>query len=508
MCSACEVPESAANEELSAPKFMSSHSRIRSNPNLSMLMSHKEAHLSPSEVNLRRKHSFAGKSRALPSESSLRNTWSSLAEPSPTIKIVSMDSPNSPKRTSMNSLDICLATPLQYSRHRSQQKTPSAASRRVSSPIYRKSKHRFFPAPSQSSAEENRENSATPTDSTTPPNPYQSVISFSFNVSDTDLDLSGDQKVIRMDVTPTRRLKSTHSISPKTEDGMLIDVSDSAHLGSTINVKDDFESLDLSNLTPCAPTLPTPAIENNREAQDTLIELIDKSAAPHEWEGEELVGSNDDEENMIFYNSDQCKSERDSPETDSKSVETVETPKTAPVENGAADRGAIAGSEGGENAESSELECGGRSSEGSAATTREPSPIPPEKPATPAPHLSYLHMVDPLSFSLSDYFRLSPEDRANAARYRKQLELEEQQRIARRRELERARAALDSSLREKGETGETGETEGKGEEGGEEVRRKFEEEFSKRMKKKEEEEDRKRAELARSAEMVRRGRVG
>ena len=69
----------------------------------------------------------------------------------------------------------------------------------------------------------------------------------------------------------------------------------------------------------------------------------------------------------------------------------------------------------------------------------------------------------------------------------------------------------ESSTFEKGETGETGdvmrngrEDEGEGE--GDEVLRKFEEDFSERMKKKEEEEDQKRAELRKAAAMVWVGR--
>ena len=524
MCSTYEVPESVTNGEMCTLNYRPSHYRMRSNPNLTMLVQQKEAQPQPEAVIPRRKHSFTSKLRPLPTGKSLRNTWSSLTEPNSSIKIVATDSPNSPKRTSMNSLDICLTTPLQYSRHRSQQKTLSTASRRLSSPIFHKAKHHFFPYISQSSAEENRENSVTPTEVTTPPNPYQSVLSFSFNVSDTDLDLSGDTKVIRMDVTPTRRLKSTHSISPKVEEGQLIDVSDTAHLGSTINVKDDFDSLDLSDLTPCTKTILTPEIENNREAQDTLIELIDNNTIQHEWDGEELVGSNDDEENMIFYNSDQNQSEEKFSEDENRGVETVETPKTAPDENGMSYHpnrqqqqhkkgggGGEKGEKGGggeeeeeeedkETKDMAELECFIHSPKGSLAGTREPSPIPLEKPETPVQHVSPYHTVDPLCFSLRDYFLHSPEDQENAERYKKQLELEEQQKIARRKELERIQVepvleVLESPCKEDGGTEEE-------EILGKEILRKFEEEFSKRMRQKEEEENRKREELRKSADLV------
>ena len=539
LCSTFEDSESAPHGELSTSKYMSSHSRMRSNPNLTVYMSKKENRPDPEGVFPRRKHSFSSKSQATPTGDCIHKTWSSLTEPTPPIKILSMDSPTNPKRTSMNSLDICLATPLQYSRHRSQPKPPATAPKRISSPIYRKSKHHFFPYTSQSSAEENRETSVTPTEPATPPNPYQSVLSFSFNVSDTDLDLSGNTKVIRMDVTPTRRVKSVHSISPKADEGMLIDVSDTAHKGSTINVKDDFESLDLSNLTPCTTTtLPTPAIENDREAQDTLIRLIDNSNIQHEWDGEELVGSNDDEENMIFYNSDPCRSEKEELTDDAlENGETVETPKTVPTgrrrssrsrsrssspddlliaQNASDANDANDASDASDasdaNGEMGDSEWGISSSKCSRAATREPSPAPLEKPGTPVPSVSFLHSVDPLSFSLSDYFLQSPEDQANAARYRKQRELEEQQRIARRKEWERIRLEpvmeeMESSALEKGETGETGDAGRDGrEEEEEEVLRKFEEDFSKRMKKKEEEEDQKRAELRKTAAMVGIGR--
>ena len=534
LCSTFEDSEGAPPGDVSNYKYLSSHSRMRSNPNLKMYAQKKENRPDPEGAFPRRKHSFSNKSQTTPIGNSIRKTWSSLTESAPPIKILSMDSPTSPKRTSMNSLDICLTTPLQYSRHRSQQKSAPTAAKRMSSPIYRKSKHHFFPCTSQSSAEENRETSVTPTEPATPSNPYQSVLSFSFNVSDTDLDLSGNTKVIRMDVTPTRRVKSVHSISPKADEGVLIDVSDTAHKGSTINVKDDFESLDLSNLTPCTTTIPTPAIENNREAQDTLIELIDNSNIPHEWDGEELVGSNDDEENMIFYNSDPCKSEKEEELTDDdlENEETVETPKTVPTEMSSPSNSSTEDPLTPQNANNAsnasnasrgmgESECLTASSKSSRAATREPSPAPPEKqsdtPVSPVSPVSFLHSVDPLSFSLSDYFLQSPEDQANAARYRKQRELEEQQRIARRKELERIRLEPvmeenESSTLEKGETGETGDVvrngrEGEGEEDeGDEVLRKFEEDFSKRMKKKEEEEDQKRAELRKAAAMVWIGR--
>lgn len=529
LCSTFEDSESAPPGDVSNCKYLSSHSRMRSNPNLNGYAPKKENRPDPEGVFPRRKHSFTNKLQTMPIGSSLRKTWSSLTEPTPPIKILSMDSPTSPKRTSMNSLDICLTTPLQYSRHRSQQKPAPTSAKRISSPIYRKSKHHFFPGTSQSSAEENRETSVTPTEPATPSNPYQSVLSFSFNVSDTDLDLSGNTKVIRMDVTPTRRVKSVHSISPKADEGVLIDVSDTAHKGSTINVKDDFESLDLSNLTPCTTTIPTPAIENNREAQDTLIELIDSSNIQHEWDGEELVGSNDDEENMIFYNSDPCKSEKEElTDADLENGETVETPKTVPTEMSSSSNSSTedpltpknasnASNTSDASREMGESECLTASSKSSRAATREPSPAPLEKqPDTPVSPVSFLHSVDPLSFSLSDYFLQSPEDQANAARYRRQRELEEEQRIARRKELERIRLEPvmeenESSTLEKGETGEMEDAvrngrEEKEKEEEEAVLRKFEEDFSKRMKKKEEEEDQKRAELRKTAAMVWVGR--
>ena len=247
LCSTFEDSEGVPPGDVSNYKYLSSHSRMRSNPNLKMYTQKKENRPDPEGALPRRKHSFSNKSQTTPIGNSIRNTWSSLTESTPPIKILSMDSPTSPKRTSMNSLDI--TTPLQYSRHRSQQKSAPTAAKRMSSPIYRKSKHHFFPCTSQSSAEENRETSVTPTEPATSSNPYQSVLSFSFNVSDTDLDLSGNTKVIRMDVTPTRRVKSVHPISPKADEGVLIDVSDTAHKGSTINVKDDFESLSLAGVS-------------------------------------------------------------------------------------------------------------------------------------------------------------------------------------------------------------------------------------------------------------------
>lgn len=469
------------------------HSRIRSNSNLGALSAQGKVLVQHPSVITRRHNPSVTASWIQSKDNKMRNTWSSRAEANLSIKLVSMDSPvSSPRKRSLNSLDIHVTAPPQYVRHRCRQKSFSTPPKNVTPPTHRKSDHQhFFPTTSQSSLDENREGSVTSTESSTPYNPYQSVLSVSFGLDANDLDVPEDNNVIRMDVAPTRRHRSVPSFSPKPDEGVLIDVSDTSHAGSIVNVKDDFESLDLSNIASCPSSVCVPHIEYNRDAQDTLMELIDRSDMQHEWEGEELLGSNDDEENMLFYSNDK-------PKIDSiqQSEEEVKEGIAGPKESESLQVSEV-------ESERDPIPCTPSTSMAlkvmlTPSSSAIPSPSPPPLQKEVQQSISPLHTVDPLSFSISDYLSLSPEDRETARQYRKQQEEQEQEKRRRHAQMEREREKL--SVQPVQPVEEIVESQADDDNG--EILRRFEEEFQKRMQKKEEEEDRKKAETIENAKLV------
>ena len=469
------------------------HSRIRSNSNLGALSAQGKVLVQHPSVITRRHNPSVTASWIQSKDNKMRNTWSSRAEANLSIKLVSMDSPvSSPRKRSLNSLDIHVTAPPQYVRHRCRQKSFSTPPKNVTPPTHRKSDHQhFFPTTSQSSLDENREGSVTSTESSTPYNPYQSVLSVSFGLDANDLDVPEDNNVIRMDVAPTRRHRSVPSFSPKPDEGVLIDVSDTSHAGSIVNVKDDFESLDLSNIASCPSSVCVPHIEYNRDAQDTLMELIDRSDMQHEWEGEELLGSNDDEENMLFYSNDK-------PKIDSiqQSEEEVKEGIAGPKESESLQVSEV-------ESERDPIPCTPSTSMAlkvmlTPSSSAIPSPSPPPLQKEVQQSISPLHTVDPLSFSISDYLSLSPEDRETARQYRKQQEEQEQEKRRRHAQMEREREKL--SVQPVQPVEEIVESQADDDNG--EILRRFEEEFQKRMQKKEEEEDRKKAEIIENAKLV------
>ena len=465
------------------------HNRIRSNSNLGTLTSQGKVLAQHPSVITRRHNPSVSASWIQSKDNKMRNTWSSRAEANLSIKLVSMDSPvSSPRNPSLNSLDIRVAAPPQYIRHRGRQKSFSTPPKNVTPPTHSKSDHQhFFPATSQSSLDENREVSATSTESSAPYNPYQRVLSVSFGLDADDLDVPEDNNVIRMDVAPTRRHKSVPSFSPKPEEGMLIDVSDTSHAGSIVNVKDDFESLDLSNIASCPSAVCVPHIEYNRDAQDTLMELIDRSGMQHEWEGEELLGSNDDEENMLFYSNDKPRIESIQQSDEEEKERNVKVKESGSLQVSEVE------------SERDPIPCTPSSpvtlkAESKLSPIAAPSPPPPLQKET-RHSISPLHTVDPLSFSISDYLSLSPEDRETARQYRKQQEEQEQEKQRRIAQMERERERLSAQPVVEIVESQTDDDNG-------EILQRFEEEFQKRMQKKEEEENRKKTEMIENAKLV------